>query len=115
MQKFKGILACGLASMLIFASINLVINGSNAVPWMITLPVYAAMGMLLGVTIAFVFPSLNSIVVGALGLQILYVSLLLIAIFALDVTFKGWFTAINLAVVPIIGAICGAVYKFATR
>lgn len=32
MQKLKGILACGLVTMFIYASINYTVNGSNAGP-----------------------------------------------------------------------------------
>lgn len=115
MQKLKGILACGLVTMLIYASINYTVNGSNAGPYIVTLPVYAGIGILLGLVIAFVFNSLNSIFAGAFGLLTLHIGGLLVAMFAFNVTANAMFTAINILAVIVIGAICGAVYKIASR
>jgi peptidoglycan/LPS O-acetylase OafA/YrhL len=115
MQKLKGILACGLVTMLIFSFINQLLNGDNAPPYLVTIPVYAGIGLLLGLMIAFVFDSLNRIFAGALGLLTLHIGGLLVAIFVFDVTLHAWFTAINFVVVMVIGAICGAVYRIASR
>ena len=108
-------MACGLVTTLIYFSIIQVLNGSNSPPFFITLPIYATIGILLGLIIAFVFSSLNSIFAGALGPLILHIGCLLAVIFALDVTLQVWFTAVYLVVVTVVGAISGAAYKFASR
>jgi hypothetical protein len=115
MQKLKGILACGLVTVLIYSAINYILNGSNAPPYWVSLSVYAGVGILLGLLLAFVFTSLNSIFAGAFGMLILHIVGLLVAIFALDVTFHASLIANNFVPVMVIGAICGAVYRIASR